>query len=212
MTTSAQFDANRLNARSSTGPRTLEGKAASARNHLSHGLSARGFIVLPGQEEEFENHIAGLRAAVKPDGALELDLFDHLAHASWTLRRCRHAEAALHCGGALDPLLEPRCAAQLNAINLFTRRAERSYHRTLKELKALQTERQLRAAAAAGAADIPAPQADTAAVDRHIALCCRAYADNQPQPEAELAPEPAPADPTADDLLAELMQVTPPAP
>ena len=52
MATAAQCLANHANAQLSTGPRTGQGKARSAQNHLSHGLSSREFIVLPGQQAE----------------------------------------------------------------------------------------------------------------------------------------------------------------
>ena len=69
MATAAQCLANHANAQLSTGPRTGQGKARSAQNHLSHGLSSREFIVLPGQQAEFEEFSAGLREAVQPVGA-----------------------------------------------------------------------------------------------------------------------------------------------
>jgi hypothetical protein len=40
MATPAQIEANRRNARKSTGPKTAAGKAASSRNALTHGLTA----------------------------------------------------------------------------------------------------------------------------------------------------------------------------
>ena len=64
MSTAAQILANRENAQHSTGPRTEEGKANSSLNNLHHGLAARGFIVLPGQESAFEDLEAGLRACL----------------------------------------------------------------------------------------------------------------------------------------------------
>jgi hypothetical protein len=40
MATPAQIEANRRNARKSTGPKTAAGKAASSRNALTHGMTA----------------------------------------------------------------------------------------------------------------------------------------------------------------------------
>ena len=51
--TEAQIKANRENARKSTGPRTAEGKAASSRNRLLHGLRANKHILLDEDPEGF---------------------------------------------------------------------------------------------------------------------------------------------------------------
>ena len=48
MATLAQIHANRLNAQSSTGPRSDQGKAASRFNALKHGIEARS-LVIPGE-------------------------------------------------------------------------------------------------------------------------------------------------------------------
>jgi hypothetical protein len=144
MATAAQIAANQANARRSTGPRTAEGKAASSRNSTSHGLSSKDFVVLAGQEQEFEEFMAELRAIIQPVGAIELDLFAQHAHASWGLRRCRRAEVTSQyeptCHGG-DPLLFFDMTTRLQRIDLYTRRAERTYQRTLKQLQALQTTR-----------------------------------------------------------------------
>ncbi len=145
MASAAQVLANKANAQRSTGPRTTEGKTNSSKNHTSHGLSSREFVILPGRQAEFDEFITALRDSVKPVGAIELDLFQQLAHASWTLRRCRAAEADLHNGSGepeLDPLNDPHLDERLRLIDLYTRRAERAYHRALQQLKALQTERE----------------------------------------------------------------------
>ena len=49
MSTQAQIDANRLNARKSTGPKTEQGRANSAANSTRHGLQANPTTI-------FENH------------------------------------------------------------------------------------------------------------------------------------------------------------
>jgi hypothetical protein len=145
MASPAQITANRANAQHSTGPRSQQGKAKSAANRMSHGLSSREFVILPGQELEFESFMDDLRLSIQPHGGLETDLFSQLAHAAWTLRRCRRAEADLQSASLdphLDPLLAPELQARLRTIDLYSRRAERSYHKTLKELKTLQTNRE----------------------------------------------------------------------
>ncbi len=144
MPTAVQCLANHANAQLSTGPRTEQGKARSAQNRLSHGLSSREFIVLPGQQDEFDEFSAGLHEAVQPAGALEFDLFTQLAHASWKLRRCRCAEVQIYNESAspdLDPVLAPEIEARLRGLQTYAQRAERSYHKALKELKALQSAR-----------------------------------------------------------------------
>ncbi|HEY3441777.1 MAG TPA: hypothetical protein VGK29_13520 [Paludibaculum sp.] len=144
MATAAQIAANQANSRRSTGPRTAEGKAASSRNSTSHGLSSQDFVVLEGQEQEFEEFMAELRAAIQPVGAIELELFAQHAHAAWGLRRCRRAEVTSQwddrCKGG-DPLLFFDMTTRLQRIDVYTRRAERTYQRTLKQLQALQTTR-----------------------------------------------------------------------
>ena len=45
MATDAQILANRLNAQKSTGPRTIEGKAAVLQNAVKHGLLAERDII-----------------------------------------------------------------------------------------------------------------------------------------------------------------------
>jgi len=49
MATPAQIAANRTNAQKSTGPRSVEGKAASRFNALKHGMDAKS-IVLPNED------------------------------------------------------------------------------------------------------------------------------------------------------------------
>ena len=59
MSTLKQIEANRLNAKKSTGPRTAEGKAAVRLNALKHGLFALDPII----EGEKPAHFDALRAS-----------------------------------------------------------------------------------------------------------------------------------------------------
>ena len=87
--------ANRRNAQQSTGPRTPQGKARSARNATSHGIFCRD-LVLPGENEGlFHATRDGFIDALKPQDAAQLALVDTAVSARWRLNRCQFAEATL---------------------------------------------------------------------------------------------------------------------
>jgi hypothetical protein len=144
MPSDARTEANRANAQKSTGPRTPEGKARSSRNAFDHGLCSVQLAVKPGQEDEFNEMQVGLYEEILPIGGLEDELFKALIHAAWNQRRCRQAEADLQRKAAeqgLDPLLDPAFEADLRRIDLYGRRAASAFHRNLKAIRDLQTER-----------------------------------------------------------------------
>ena len=92
MTTAAQIQANRTNARKSTGPRTAEGKEKASQNALKHGLRARQ-AVIPGEDPaEFEAHREEMLAELAPVGAVQTMLAERIVHLSWRLRRAERFE------------------------------------------------------------------------------------------------------------------------
>jgi len=82
MATAAQIAANRRNALKSTGPRTAAGKAASSRNALRHGLTARATVVLDEDAQDFLRLRTELRIALAPRDAREELLAETVVHAS----------------------------------------------------------------------------------------------------------------------------------
>ena len=95
MASPAQLLANRANALKSTGPRTSEGKDASRRNALKHGLAAEA-LILP--DEEGDVVAARMLAwAPKLDPRDEEDcwLVEQVALASVRIDRCQARELAL---------------------------------------------------------------------------------------------------------------------
>ena len=105
MATQRQIEANRRNARSSTGPRTEAGKAASSANALSHGLTAVKSVVLPEENPgDFERLREGVIADLAPTGALQEALAHRVAMLLWRLDRVARLEAELFVHGRLSVL------------------------------------------------------------------------------------------------------------
>ena len=95
MTNEKQIDANRRNAQRSTGPKTPEGKARSARNALKHGLRST-LTVVPGESrEEFEILYDALRDDYQPTDTVEEILVRQIATAEWRLQRIARLETTL---------------------------------------------------------------------------------------------------------------------
>ena len=69
--TQRRLDANRRNARHSSGPRTMEGKARVARNAIKHGFFVAQKRWSPAQQRDFEETLEGLRDDLEPHGAAE---------------------------------------------------------------------------------------------------------------------------------------------
>jgi hypothetical protein len=101
MATEKQIQANRNNAKQSTGPRTEEGKAHVSQNALKHGLLARD-AVLPGEDPaEFAAQLTALEDDIRPTDALEHELVRQIADAQWRMRRLTRLETG-YLAAALD--------------------------------------------------------------------------------------------------------------
>src|SRR5437868_1263641 len=93
--TPQQIEANRRNAKKSTGPKTPEGKARSARNATTHGLTAQALILEKDENERIEDFIilhAEFETSIKPVGRLEQFLVQRIAVCHWRLNRAYRYE------------------------------------------------------------------------------------------------------------------------
>ncbi len=144
MATAAQITANQANAQHSTGPRTPEGKARISQNALRHGLTAARLVVRDDEREEFTALHDALLAELDPQGVVETVTFDELLHAAWNLHRFRRIESEVSLG-TLQDFTDPQTTAVLDRLTRYQARAQRAYYRALQELRALQTNRALRA-------------------------------------------------------------------
>jgi hypothetical protein len=97
--TEAQREASRRNARRSTGPRSMRGKAASSMNAIKHGVFAREAVLrtklADESRDEFEKMLERIRESFAPQDAFERMLVDKMVRALWRLRRLHRFERAL---------------------------------------------------------------------------------------------------------------------
>jgi hypothetical protein len=95
MSSLKQIEANRLNAQKSTGPRSLEGKAAVRFNALKTGIDAQSQVI-PGEDPAaLELLAAEYHDRYQPATPEVRALVDTLVTAEWLQRRFRTLEAQL---------------------------------------------------------------------------------------------------------------------
>jgi uncharacterized short protein YbdD (DUF466 family) len=146
MASAAQTLANQTNAQSSTGPRTAEGKARSARNAVKHGLSASFNVLAHEDQDEFDALIEELREEYLPVTSHQVFLVDQLAQSIWMVARAtRLLNAAFNLMTGLpldedDPdtaIVRHMSKTNPNAFQTLERHlknSESSYYRAYREL------------------------------------------------------------------------------
>jgi hypothetical protein len=203
MASAAQIVANQANAVHSTGPRTEAGKAAVARNRLTHGLSSPAFIILPGEDPaEYLALHAAFTSEFQPLTATELFLVDELSRAQWKLQRIAHMEAAV-LSGTGDPLTEAFASAPvadaLLKLSRYEGAIQRNWYRAHSQLRALRRDAAREQARQAQLRQAEAAQRVTQILEETVGGCSPAPAppddsnpvcDSKPMPphlERELA-------------------------
>jgi hypothetical protein len=180
MASEAQIAANRLNAQKSTGPRTEEGKARSSKNHLIHGLTAKGLLPHedPGQLRQIHGNFY---ADFKPVGIAEEVEVELMACSYFRMGRFVHCEAQFLQRDPAETKAWPaerrlydqtttnlmEQAKRLNFLSTYEARHQRSFDRALRTLLHLQAarakrEREIERQREAQPAPKP-PQTETAA-------------------------------------------------
>lgn len=164
MPTKKQIQANRLNAQKSTGPRSAEGKAVCSQNALKSGIHAESQIIRGEDPADLDALIRQYFQDFQPQSASERALMDILIDSEWTLRRLRKAESQLwnqqfsemddwqrtwnnrHPDEPLTgEFLQGRACNRAHEVfaRLERRREslQRVYHRTLQQLRQIQSSR-----------------------------------------------------------------------
>jgi hypothetical protein len=93
--TAKQAEAARRNGAQSRGPITPEGKAASSRNALKHGITTRDVVLHTENPAVFAQYRQIFLDKFQPADPYELDLTEQLAGIAWRLRRAESTETAL---------------------------------------------------------------------------------------------------------------------
>ena len=179
MATTAQTNANRENAKKSTGPRTPQGKTVSSRNSLVHGMTSGKFLPPDADPQEFFQLLDQFRARFQPFDEVEDALVERLVAAEFKMRSVRYMDAGLfHYQAETNPMPEQfNKAGRSNPLawafhgdsayyNSFSKLMryegflQREFSRALRDLSMLQADRRARLAEAESEAKT---EAETAA-------------------------------------------------
>jgi len=129
--------------RSSSGPRTEEGKARSSRNSLKFGLFTAHDFIRDGEEEEHAGILTSLMSELDPEGTFEELFALEIMGVTWRLRRCRLVEEAFGRVENLDvdPMIDERTEKQQKSVDRARAQSHLILRRSLAELRRLQTVR-----------------------------------------------------------------------
>jgi hypothetical protein len=127
-------------------PTTEAGKAISSRNALTLGLYTRQDYVKPEERELYKQFTETMHAELAPEGLLEQALAVEIAGATWRLRRCSNAEAEIADYSQTDPLLDETKEKTTRSLERARASAHSLLHRSVIQLRRLQTDRFCRVA------------------------------------------------------------------
>lgn len=95
MATKAQIKANRLNAKRSTGPKSVEGKKVSSQNAIRHGLCSRQVVLSLENRVEYDQLLEDLIQNYKPANLQEELQVTMIAESWWRYRRAINQDTQL---------------------------------------------------------------------------------------------------------------------
>jgi hypothetical protein len=161
MASKKQIDANRENAKHSTGPKSAATKARSRLNALRDGLTGQITTLSDADRAIFDKHKAELIAGFNPQTPMESKLALAIAWDTWRLDRNRAVEINMYAQGLADSIENGDCpeepddfdialshaatfraqAKRFELMSLYETRMNRTMHRNLAILRDLQAER-----------------------------------------------------------------------
>jgi hypothetical protein len=159
MATTEQINANRENAKLSTGPTSEIGLERSSQNARKHGLTGRTIHLTKSEEEPYRQLCEGLFASLNPKGAHEEYLVESIVDCRWRIGQISRIEAGLYALGEIEHAelfakhpaqkAEDLCRAhtftlkqkEFDKLNRYQGRLERQAALDLKKLEELQAVR-----------------------------------------------------------------------
>lgn len=138
---------NRANAQHSTGPKTDEGKTRSSQNALRHGLSSRTAVLRSEDQAAYEQHCRQFFDEHHPATPTETHLTQELADIAWRISRIPALEADLlnRAARAMEQDIDA-LHRTLSTLGLHGARLSRQFHKTLRQLREIQSDRLARRA------------------------------------------------------------------
>ena len=153
----------------------IEANSATAQGKTRSAYASQAVLLTAEDRAEFEALASTYEYELRPSTPVERTLFGQLILASWNMQRTNRLEAALAIDG-IDPLLSESYEKTLARITTARMRAERTFHKTLKELRATQAAR-------------PEPK-PSAKNEANYSSNIRSMPQPEPNPPSLLAPTP----------------------
>jgi hypothetical protein len=192
MSTESQVNANRANAKLSTGPATPAGKAKCSLNAVKTGLTGRTVLLPTDDAAAYQQHLDRVRAEHKPATEAQQLLVQSIAETEWRLLRIPALESNIYAVGRLQfaNLFEDQDAAVRTA--LIEAHTYLTFYRQLSNLSIQearlrrQREKDLAALAELKKTDAAARHARLV----HVAIeCMRARHNGEPSPHSKIGSE-----------------------
>jgi hypothetical protein len=121
MISQARLEANRRNAKKSTGPRSEEGKRRSSLNAITHGMTAR-IALLPDEDPAaFDRRMVQWVQRYRPQDDGELFQAERAAYSAWLVQRSQRAQSARLVFKAQTALDEKRNREERESMELALR-------------------------------------------------------------------------------------------
>ncbi len=150
MATTEQINANRENAKHSSGPVSDAGKETSSRNATRHGFTGLSIVVTPDERFAYLAHVQSCIAQYEPADHQQEQLAHQLADLEWSLHQISVQQintislmnaVQVQCEGNGDPVgtahVIASLARTLNNLNLYEVRRRRAAKAIKEELESL---------------------------------------------------------------------------